>query len=39
MFEELFIHLSLRSDVAAQLKLDVYVCDCVQGLEVAYRFE
>lgn len=27
------------SDVAAQSKSRVYVCDCVQGLEVAYRFE
>lgn len=27
------------SDVALQLKSSVYVCDCVQGLQVAYRFE
>lgn len=39
MFKELFMHLSLRSDVAARLMSDVNVCDCAQGLEVAYRFE
>lgn len=37
MIKELF--LSLHSDVAAQLKSDVYVWDCMQGLDIAYRFE